>query len=95
MVVGYRDYDILKLKKNNLEIENQKLKEQLASALNQQSEEQHHWHRRIQLPEIEEEDLCSEVLSIANKFMYMSLLWLEQPDITFEMELDDEYDPHD
>ncbi|KIJ29755.1 hypothetical protein M422DRAFT_268792 [Sphaerobolus stellatus SS14] len=51
--------------------------------------------RKRQLPKIVDENLNSQVKTLGQKFTYISLLWLHQPLETFQLPLDEEYDPLD
>jgi hypothetical protein len=52
-------------------------------------------HGRRKAPELPEENERSEIHSIAQRFTYMRLLWIDQPSETFRQSLDKDYDPVD
>ncbi|KIJ54947.1 hypothetical protein M422DRAFT_24811 [Sphaerobolus stellatus SS14] len=81
--------------KNALATEVQELKKQLADTENRESVTQRSRRHRHKAPQIPDEDKRNLVKDIAHKFTYMSLLWLHQPSETFQLILDEEYDPVD
>ncbi|KIJ31649.1 hypothetical protein M422DRAFT_266679 [Sphaerobolus stellatus SS14] len=82
------------IEKNALALEVQELKKQLVDAQNKEPKTERP-RRKRQLPKIVDEDLNSQVKTLGQKFTYMSLLWLHQPLETFQLPLDEEYDPLD
>ncbi|KIJ38362.1 hypothetical protein M422DRAFT_259019 [Sphaerobolus stellatus SS14] len=81
------------VEKNVLAIEVKELTRQLADADNRESVTQHPCHRRRKAAEIPDKQRHTQVKDIAHKFTYMSILWLHQPSETFQLSLDEEYDP--